>query len=187
MEYHRADTLQQARTASTASTTVAFSAASLGLVIRCAVARSARGPRSSYDLLQSFLVAHFAIRGPVRRSDGRRRLWSEKLRPDPGDAAAADGHRVGIAAFELDQAVVAGTLETNDRCDVYDVAAMDAREARRIQPGLDVTDGQRTEILCRPVEDVGVVGVGVDRDNAVDGDEMAAPVMLDGKVADRFG
>ena len=65
--------------------------------------------------------------------------------------------------------------------DVHDVAAVHADEAVGVEPLLDVADRERAEQLFLPVEDGGVVRVGVDRDHVLDGDELRAAVALVGR------
>ena len=63
------------------------------------------------------------------------------------------------------------------------MAAMHADEPAPVEPRFDVADRQRAEQLGGAVEHVGVVRIGVDRDDVVDRDELGDAVALDRQVA----
>ena len=60
---------------------------------------------------------------------------------------------------------------------------MNAQEAAAVEPRFDVADRERTEQLVVAIEDRGVMGVGMDRDDVVDGQELGAAVALDRQMA----
>ena len=118
-------------------------------------------------------AADAALRETAQRGDWRRpwplrRLSCPRRDSEPGQPAAADRHGVGLQGGQLDQAGIAHALQPDDAVDIDDMAAMDADEAVGVQPRLDDADGQRAEQLRLAVEDIGVVGVGVDGDDVVD-------------------
>src|SRR5580692_7059150 len=102
---------------------------------------------------------------------------------EPADPAPADRHRIILSGVHLDHFVVAGAPIADHPLDIDDVAAMDAHEAVLVQALLDVADRQGAEQLIAAVEDSGVMRIGVDGDDVVDGDEMGTAVALDGKMA----
>src|SRR6267154_1341592 len=81
------------------------------------------------------------------------------------DPAPADRDR--WPAMHLDLLVVAGTLVADDALDIDDMAAMNPDEPVVVEPRFDVPDGERAKQLVVAVEDVGVVRIGMDRDDVV--------------------
>src|SRR5262245_50055822 len=120
-----------------------------------------------------------ASRAGVPRRASRHRFAhaavEARLEPAQPAAAGRDGRAVG----QLDRPAVAGALESDDAVEVDDVAAVHPREAGGIEPRLDLADGKRAKQLVAPVEDVGVVRIGVDRDDVVDRDVVRCAVPLD--------
>src|SRR5712671_8076986 len=97
------------------------------------------------------------------------------------DPAPADRDR--WPAMHLDHLVVAGTLVADDALDIDDMAAMNPDEPVVVEPRFDVADGERAKQLVVAVEDVGVVRIGMDRDDVVHGDEMSGAVPFERQVA----
>src|SRR5579883_1747629 len=106
---------------------------------------------------------------------------------DPGferaDTASAHGNGVTMNGRHLHQFVVPRALVADDPIEVDDVAAVNADKAVLVEPRFHVADGEWTEQLVVAIEDVGVMGVGVDRDHLVHGEKMRGPVALDRQVA----
>src|SRR5262249_32189082 len=100
----------------------------------------------------------------------------------PVEAVAADGDRIAPLTGELDDAIVPGAPEPGDGLQIDDVAAVNPQEAAGIEALLDLADGQRAEQLMAAGEDGGGVGIGMARDDGVDGQEMGGAAWLDGKV-----
>src|SRR5208282_6720506 len=86
---------------------------------------------------------------------------------DLGDAAPTDRHGAAFACREFDRAAVAAEFCAFVSPDVDDVAAVHPGKTPGVQPLLDLADRQRTEIRCSPVEHLGVMRVGVDRDDRI--------------------
>src|SRR5215469_10000076 len=74
---------------------------------------------------------------------------------EPAEPAAADRDRRAVR--QLDRAAVARSLE-----------AEHPDEAPGIEPRLYLPDGERAEELVTAVENMGVVRIGVDRDDVLD-------------------
>src|SRR5215472_1915811 len=139
--------------------------------------------RARYRDSPSGVFRIFAGSGP-RGLPGRgmRRLQPE-LGLQPVEAVAAVGNRVAPLTGKLDDAVVAGALQPGDVLQTDDMAAMDPEEPAGIQALLDFADGKRAEELASAVEDGGVMGIGVYRDDRLHGQEMGRSALLDGKMA----
>src|ERR1700728_2431594 len=88
-----------------------------------------------------------------------------------------------LRAGHLHQYVVAGSLVTDDAVEIDDVTTVNADETRLVEPRFDIADGQRTKELAVAVEDVGVMGVGVDRDDVLNRHELRAAFALNRQMA----
>src|ERR1700752_4350647 len=94
-----------------------------------------------------------------------------KPRLKQAESAAADRYAVTVCPSEFDHAVLAGAPKAGYAVDIDDRAAVNADEATPIQSRFDRSDGERAEPFGRAVENIGVMGVGMDRDNVVDGND----------------
>ena len=83
-----------------------------------------------------------------------------------------------IAGGHLHQFAIAVSPMADHSVDVDNVAAVDANEPILVEARFHFADGQRTEQLTRAVEHVCVMGVGMDRDDVLDGYELCRAVAL---------
>src|SRR5262249_53034264 len=120
----------------------------------------------------------FATRGGIKWHPSECR----HARLQPGNAAAAHRNHVIASGLHLDHVVVARSSIADDALEIHDVAAMDANEPAAVEPGFDVADPERTKQPVLAVENIGVVRVGVNRDDILDGKEVGAAVALDRKM-----
>src|SRR5215467_12508997 len=88
-----------------------------------------------------------------------------------------------VGRIHLDHLTVTRSPIPDNPLDIDDMAAMNANEPVAIKPLFNVADGQGTKELVRPIEDVGVVRIGVNGDHVLHGNEISAPVPLDRELA----
>src|SRR3984957_6321110 len=104
-----------------------------------------------------------------------------EARLEPADSAAA--HRHGPGVRQLDRAPVARARDADHPVEIDDVTAVHAGEAPGIEAGFDLAYGERAEELIPTVKNVGVVRVGVNRHDVLNGHVLGDPVALDRQVA----
>src|SRR5215831_12852739 len=90
----------------------------------------------------------------------------------PANTAARDRNRVVVGGFHLNHLTITRSPVPDNPLNIDDVTAMNANEPVAIKPLFNVADGEGTKELVRPVEDVGVVRIGVNGDDVLDGNEM---------------
>src|SRR5215468_2379624 len=119
-----------------------------------------------------------------RSSSGQRFARRQaKAGAQASEATAADRYGIAIASRQFDDAIVAGAPEPDHPVQVDDMAAVDPHEPGAVETPFDVADRQAAEIFRSPIKDVGVMGIGVDGDDVVHGNEMDGTLALSRKMS----